>query len=399
MNAPASSALEALETRHARYVRASLGKDRPFAYVDLDLFDRNADALVERAGKLPIRVASKSVRSVALLKRVLARKGFAGVLAYRASEAVFLADEGIRDIVVAYPTTEPEELASLTAAIRRGAEITLMVDRPEHMRILAKAALAASVAIPIAFDVDLSNRLPGLHFGVHRSWLNAANRVEALLAALAQHPELRFDGVMGYEAQIAGVDDLSFAARLLKRWLWPKIAARRAAVLAAIRHAGYTPRFVNGGGTGSFEQTRTDSSVTELAAGSGLYSPTLFDGYRAFHHEPAAGFVLAVVRKPERGVATCFGGGYIASGSAGKGKAPTPFLPTDLRLFPLEGAGEVQTPLSGAGAAALKIGDSVFFRHAKAGEFCERFDTIHLIQGDRIIDSVPTYRGQGKNFG
>ncbi|MBS1964135.1 MAG: alanine racemase [Bdellovibrionales bacterium] len=391
--------VESLEARYARYSRVFRGRGRPFAYVDLDLFDRNAHALRARAGKLPIRVASKSVRSVALLKRVLAIPGYAGVLAYRASEAVFLASQGIRDIVVAYPATEEAELAETAAALKKGAEITLMVDRPEHLKILAAAANAHAVVFPIAFDLDLSVRLPGLHFGVHRSWLNDVDRVRAMLSALADLPLLTLDGVMGYEAQIAGVDDLSAPARFLKRWTWSRVAARRSSLVSAIRAAGFSPRFVNGGGTGSFERTRTDDSVTELAAGSGLFSPTLFDGYRAFRGEPAAGFALAVTRKPERGIATCFGGGYVASGAAGKAKLPTPFLPPDLELFPHEGAGEVQTPVGGHGAAALKIGDSVFFRHAKAGELCERFDSIHLVQGERVAETVLTYRGEGRNFG
>jgi D-serine deaminase-like pyridoxal phosphate-dependent protein len=56
----------------------------------------------------------------------------------------------------------------------------------------------------------------------------------------------------------------------------------------------------------------------------------------------------------------------------------------------------VQTPLTGA--HGLGIGDRVWFRHAKAGELCERFDRLHLIQGDRVVETVPTYRGEGRTF-
>jgi D-serine deaminase-like pyridoxal phosphate-dependent protein len=59
----------------------------------------------------------------------------------------------------------------------------------------------------------------------------------------------------------------------------------------------------------------------------------------------------------------------------------------------------VQTPLSGRAAASLQVGDRVWFRHAKAGELCERFDRLHLVLGNKIIDEVPTYRGEGRNFG
>ncbi len=69
-----------------------------------------------------------------------------------------------------------------------------------------------------------------------------------------------------------------------------------------------------------------------------------------------------------------------------------------MRFDEEEGAGEVQTPLIGEAAGALDVGDRVYLRHAKAGELCERFDTLYLVEGDAIVDEVPTYRGEGKNF-
>jgi len=58
----------------------------------------------------------------------------------------------------------------------------------------------------------------------------------------------------------------------------------------------------------------------------------------------------------------------------------------------------VQTPLLGRAARGLDLGSRVYFRHAKAGEMCERFDRLWLIEGDRIVDEVPTYRGEGRTF-
>jgi len=46
----------------------------------------------------------------------------------------------------------------------------------------------------------------------------------------------------------------------------------------------------------------------------------------------------------------------------------------------------------------LRIGDRVWFRHAKAGELCQHVDTLHLVSGDRITDQAPTYRGEGRAF-
>jgi D-serine deaminase-like pyridoxal phosphate-dependent protein len=176
-----------------------------------------------------------------------------------------------------------------------------------------------------------------------------------------------------------------------------ELRRRLPAVVAAVREVA-EPRFVNGGGTGSLARTAASGVVTELAAGSGLYAPHLFDTYRSLELRPAAMFVLPVTRRPGPGVATVLGGGYVASGPAGADRLPEPYLPEGLRLDRQEGAGEVQTPLVGTPTRTLRIGDRVYMRHAKAGELCERFASLYLVAGDRIVDEVPTYRGEGLTF-
>jgi D-serine deaminase-like pyridoxal phosphate-dependent protein len=64
----------------------------------------------------------------------------------------------------------------------------------------------------------------------------------------------------------------------------------------------------------------------------------------------------------------------------------------------LEGAGEVQTPVRYRGSEKLAIGDPIFLRHAKAGELCERFAQLLLVQGGVVVETAPTYRGDGQNF-
>jgi D-serine deaminase-like pyridoxal phosphate-dependent protein len=94
-------------------------------------------------------------------------------------------------------------------------------------------------------------------------------------------------------------------------------------------------------------------------------------------------------------MATVQGGGLIASGPVGEDRAPVPWAPPGLHLTGLEGAGEVQTPLTGHPAAMLGIGELVWFRHAKSGELFEHVNEVHLVRGDRIVETVPSYRGQG----
>ena len=389
-----------------RFKTALAGAHLPAAFVDLDALDANVADLRARAGGLPIRLVTKSVRSVAILRRVLASgPQFRGLMCYSPAEAAWLAAQGFDDLLVAYPSVEPDDLRGVAAQVREGRTIALMVDGAEQVRRIAAIALAEGIVQPLCMDLDMSSDFPGLHFGVHRSPINGVEAALALAAEIARHPSLKLDGLMGYESQIAGLMDevpgqalKNAVIRLLKRRSIPEINERRRATVAALAAAGHALRLVNGGGTGSFESTRADTSVTELAAGSGLYVPTLFDHYRAFRGRPAAGFAVAVTRAPAPGIVTCAGGGYPASGPGGADRMPRPWLPEGCALVGTEGAGEVQTPVRIPEGVSLSVGDPLLFRHAKAGELCERFNELLLIQGGAVAGKVATYRGDGKCF-
>jgi D-serine deaminase-like pyridoxal phosphate-dependent protein len=387
------------------YKRVLSGQRLPAAFVDLDAFAANLESLEARAGGVPIRLVTKSVRCVAMLQRALAAGPFEGLLCYSPAEAAWLAGQGFDDLVVAYPSVEPADLKAVARQLRLGRAITLMVDSAVQVDRLGELARSEGVVFPVAIDLDMSTDFPGIHFGVHRSPVNSPETAVALAREISRRPSLRLDGLMGYEGQIAGLMDAipdqsvrSSIIRLLKRRSVQEVNTRRRDTVAALARAGHPLRFVNGGGTGSFETTVKDDSVTELAAGSGLYAPTLFDHYEAFTLQPAAGFALAVTREPRAGIVTCSGGGYCASGPAGSNRLPLPWLPAGSRLFDNEGAGEVQTPVRLPPGLAMDIGDPFLFRHAKAGELCERFNELLLIENGRIVDRVPTYRGDGQCY-
>ena len=285
-----------------------------------------------------------------------------------------------------------------------------MVDSVEGAALVTTAAREAGVRLPVAIDVDTALRPVGrVTVGVLRSPVRTPGQAAALARSLVADPHLDLVALMAYDAQVAGVGDdvpgrplRSRAVRAMQAASLRELAGRLPEVVAAVRAeveiAGGSLDLVNAGGTGSLDRTAANTAVTELAAGSGLYAPTLFDTYRSLALRPAALFALPVVRRPAPGVVTVLGGGYVASGPAGRDRLPTPVLPAGLRLTGTEGAGEVQTPLRGDAADTLRIGDRVWFRHTKAGEVCERFDSLHLIEGDRLVKTVPTYRGEGRTF-
>jgi D-serine deaminase-like pyridoxal phosphate-dependent protein len=386
-----------------RYRTALNGRRFPCLAVDLDHLESNANTLLQLSPRLPIRVASKSIRCVALLRHIAGfSERFQGIMAYSAAEAAFLAKNGFRNILMGYPSVESADLEAAAQFANQG--MTFMVCEASQLGPLKRAAAKAKARLQVCIDLNQATPIAGIFFGVRRSAIDTPSQALSLVREILASPELKFSGFMGYDAQIAGVPDHPPGKSLenmvisqLKKISWRRLLRSRKAIIDEMQRAGIAYDLFNGGGTGSLKDSANDPTLTEVTAGSGFYAPTLFDHYRDLALKPAMFFALPVTRAQNKQWITCHGGGYPASGEAGVSRLSKPYLPEGLELFRHEGGGEVQTPLSGR-IENLKVGDPVLFRHAKAGEICERFNEIHLIRGDRIMETVNTYRGDGVMF-
>jgi D-serine deaminase-like pyridoxal phosphate-dependent protein len=377
----------------------------PVAALHLGALRHNTHDMLRRAGGTPIRVATKSLRVRSVIEAILELPGYQGVLAYTLAEALWLA-ETVDDIVVGYPTAARSGVERLGRSGELAAKITLMVDSVAHLDFIDSVLPPARrEPIRVCLELDSSWDAPMLgHLGVWRSPVHTPHDAHALALAVVGRPGFSLVGLMGYEAQIAGIGDRPAGKPLqgvLNRWMRrqsiPELGRRRAAAVAAVRQVADL-EFVNGGGTGSLESTHADASVTDIAAGSGFFGGHLFDNYSGFTPAPAAAFALSVVRKPTTETAALLGGGWIASGPPGRDRLPRVVWPEGLQLVGREMAGEVQSPLTGRAAAALTVGDRVWLRHTKSGELSEHVNEFAVVDGGKVVDIVPTYRGEGKAF-
>lgn len=389
------------------------GLDAPVLALDLSALEHNIADLLARAGGVPIRLASKSLRVRRIIDDVVARDGFTGVLAFDVAEARWLATESdISDVLLGYPTVRRAALADLLADPFALTRVTLLVDDIAQLDIIDSVVSPnLRPTVRVAIDLDASLRLFGgrVHLGVRRSPVHDSTAALTLARAIVARPGFTLVGVMSYEAQVAGVADdvdgrflMNRATRAMQRISMLELRRRRGAIVTSLREIADI-EIVNAGGTGSLEETSRDDSVTDIAAGSGLFGGHLFDGYRRFQPAPALTFGLDVTRRPAPGIVTCAGGGWIASGPPAVDRLPRPVWPEGLSYITTEAAGEVQTPLTGAAASNLVPGDRVWFRHTKSGEVCERARTVALIGRDanghaRVDDLVPTYRGEGQCY-
>ncbi len=396
-------------------IRTAIESEKlPCAFVDLDAFDRNLERhlAILRPRKTPMRLATKSVRVPALIRRALQKDGVRGLMCFDVDEAAALAGEGFDDLLIAYPTLQPQKLDTLAKLTAEGRNVSLAIDSEEAATAMDQVGAVHGTKLRAVLCLDMAlEKLNGrVHLGVRRSPLRTAEQTLALARSIRDKRGVTVHGLLAYEAQVAGMGDdspFSRSQNAVKRWIRhasaDEVKVRRVAIAEVLKRDGFELALVNGGGTGSLDTTTPESGVTEVAAGSGLFKPHLFDYYSAPYMrelEPAAFFALEVVRRPSPTLVTCGGGGYIASGSVGADKAPLPWLPRGLRLLPMEMAGEVQTPLEcgHTSSASIALGDPIVFRHAKAGELMERFREVLLLQGSKYVERVATYRGLGWCF-
>lgn len=384
--------------------------DPPFGVISVPALAHNAFDLLRRAGGTTIRVASKSVRVRGVIDAVLAIPGYSGVLAYTLAEALWLAEgdaahPGIQDVVVGYPSVDRASIRRLGLDPLLASRVTMMIDSVEQLDYIdAVIAPDKRERIRVCLELDAS-WIPKVlgHLGTYRSPVFTAADAASLAAQIVSRAGFTLVGMMAYEGQIAGIvnEPASAVRGVAVRWIQSnsarELAGRRWEAVAAVR-ALVDLEFVNGGGTGSLESTSAESAVTEVAAGSGLFGPHLFDHYRHFLPAPAASFVLSVVRKPTPDMATLLGGGWVASGPPAVDRLPIVVWPEGTKMVANEMAGEVQTPLTGEAAALLDIGDRVWLRHTKAGELSEHLNDFAIVDAGRIVETLPTYRGEGMVF-
>lgn len=394
---------------YQQYKEILSGQSFPYACLDMDLLKENIRINLSRAKNKKIRIASKSIRIPELMKYILeSDEKFEGIMAYHGKEAVYLAQQGFDNVLLGYPVVDKNILIEIAEEIKSGKYICLMVDNVAHLQIIESVGKLIGVIFPVCLDIDMSQDYPGVHFGVWRSSIVDEQSLEEVLKAITQLEFVQLDGLMGYEAQIAGIGDKvkgnglkNNVISLLKNRSIPKIKAWREKVINKVKEYGFTIKFFNGGGTGSMETTIQEKDITEVTVGSGFFCSHLFDYYSNFTLYPSLFYAIQIVRKPKPNIYTCHGGGFTASGGIEKTKAPILYLPEGGKFDANEGAGEVQTPVFfEQNSIDLQLGDPIYLRHAKAGELCERFNEVLLIEDGKLkTETFKTYRGLGLNFG
>ncbi|MFX1287181.1 MAG: alanine racemase [Promethearchaeota archaeon] len=378
------------------------GKKFPLVICDLDAFNQN----LERVGKYltktkkKLRLCTKSVRVPELVNRVEKEDFVNGIFTYNSAEALFYAENyKTEDILLGYPTVSKIDVEELCQAAQiDGVNITVMVDDPKQIELLNKFASKNNVVFNTLIEVDVADRLLGRNVGVYRSPIRNPEVVVNLAREISEKSHLHFRGIMGYEAQNASIGDNKMLYRYAKKRSRKRVNLWRQAVVDALSNSGFQAEVVNGGGSGCFQETANEPSITEIGIGSLLFKSHIFDAINSLNDFlPSLFFGIQIVRKPRKNIATAFSGGYVSSGNVRA--LPIPIIPNGLKIIKDEAFGEVQTPfIFNPNQIELRLGDPIFCRFGKAGEPLEHFNEIFVYSKGEIIDKYKTYRGYGKKF-
>ena len=415
IEATESASTAATGDAYERYEAIFGDLEPPFAFCDLDAVWSNAAEMLGRAGGKPIRVASKSVRCRDLLaphprarprlSRPADLHAARGLLARRRRAS--------RTSSVAYPTADRTRAGRARAADRgraRPRRRCVMVDSVAHLDLIEAATgrrrRARSVRVCIELDVGWwplggpdQDRAEALPVRTPEQARELAQEIERR-AGVAPG---RADGLRGPHRGRRRRGAGTAAARTSRSGDAAALGARaarkrRAAVVAAVREVAEL-EFVNGGGTGSIAATAAEPAVTEVAAGSGFYAPVLFDHYSSLR--AASGRGLRARRRPQAVAADRDRARRRLRRLRRRRAAtasPSPTCRAGCGSTRSRAPARSRRRCSASPRRALEVGDRVYFRHAKAGELCERFNSLHLVEGgrDRRRGARPTAARAGR---
>src|SRR5699024_6777172 len=137
---------------------------------DTHLFNENIQTILNASNGKNIRIASKSIRSLPILKDILNNSNtFQGVMCFTADEAIYLNNNGLNDLLITYPVLDTTQLKKVANRVIMGQTLTLMIDYIEHIKHLENIASQIQQVFLVCLDIDLSTKYPELHFGVHCS--------------------------------------------------------------------------------------------------------------------------------------------------------------------------------------------------------------------------------------
>jgi len=374
--------IDALREHVKKAYRSSVGKKRqdlvtPALILDLDVARKNIKFMAERIRSMPadLRPHTK-VQKCTELALLQVEAGAIGVCTATVWEAIVMRRAGVGDVLVANEVQGPEKMRAFAeeACREERGSLRVAVDDEGNAAELSEAARAADATIGVLIEVDV---------GMGRGGVRSVEEAVALAQALDKLPNLRLDGVQGYEGHCMLEPDQDLRIKKARDAM-----DHLGETVRELKEAGFPCPIVSAGGTGTYDITGADRRVTEIQAGSYVFMDN-------FHGSLVPGFsrsltVLSTVMIKH---------GNTIVMDAGRKSIGIDFIQPTMVEYPDYQAryfAEEHALFDVDGGCPLKRGDKVEFVPGYAPTTVNLYDAYHVFENDVVADIWPIIpRGPG----
>lgn len=350
--------------------RSKWDVDTPALLLDLDLVERNINAMMEtlQDTSVKLRPHAKTHKSPRLALMQLAA-GAIGITVAKLGEAEVMAAAGVDNILISSEVVGPAKVARLIGLAHQAHVITV-VDDSAAARAISEAAAEAGVEIQTLVDLDV---------GHHRTGIAPGQPAVELAKEVSRLPALRLMGLQGYEGHLQHVEGLEERRNGEAESLSMLLETRR-----LIESAGLEVSIVSTGGTGTHRLLAQQAGVTEIQAGSYVVMDSHYASIEGVTFAQALTCMATVISKTKPNRAIVDAGHKTLSVDSG------PSEPKDLPNCRYIPAGDEHGVLDfGDHPCPLAVGDRVELTPRHCDPTINLHDWFHVTRGATIVGLWP----------
>jgi len=228
--------------------------DTPALVVDLELLEGNIGKMADffRDKEAKLRPHTKTHKCPEIALRQLGA-GARGITCAKLGEAEVMAENGIKDILIANEIVGRMKIERLLK-LDDICDPIVAIDNASNAQMISDMALRDGKSIDVVLEIDVGMGRCGVRPGGET--LSFARKVSGMGG-------LAMKGIMGYEGHAVMIQDFEERRGECMRALKKLLDTR-----SALEEEGFRVEVVSAGGTGTYKVTGTYPGVTEVQAGS-----------------------------------------------------------------------------------------------------------------------------------
>lgn len=347
--------------------------DTPVLLVDTDALDRNIARmkdLTEAAG-VSYRPHAKTHKSTVIAQKQI-EAGAVGVCCAKLGEAEVMAAAGIDNILITTAVIGESKIFRLLNA-RNQVRITVVADNEDNINMLGRMAQLGGRQLDVMVEVDI---------GQGRCGVPPGPEAARLAQIIADHPNLIFAGIQGYQGKIQMIEDPAARKADTETGL-----DRFADTLAEFDKIGLPVPVKTGGGTGTSPFDMERGLLTELQTGSYVFMDSRYGGIgwpgaNAPPFEQSLHILTSVVSKPSPDRVIVDAGLKSASSDHG----PPVIADVDGRSYEFGGDEHGIIRMEDGGEVPWEVGDKLRLIPSHCDTTVNLYDQFMVVQGEEVVD-------------